>query len=54
MAFYTESDAVMLIAHSAKQGVPFEEYLRGVARSSRAKIAKVSMGLKSFEDTEDI
>jgi hypothetical protein len=50
----TEVDAVMLITHSAKQGIPFETYLKSVARVSRSRIAKVSKELKSFDDTEDI
>jgi hypothetical protein len=50
----TDLDAVMLITHSAKQGIPFEQYIRSVARVSRSKIAKISKELRSFEDVEDI
>jgi hypothetical protein len=49
-----ELDAMSLIGHAARSGIPFEEYLKKVARNARVKVRKVAEGLKDFEDAEEI
>ena len=43
-------DALAIITHAAREGVPVEDYLRSVARTTRSKVKKIGNGLRSFEE----
>jgi hypothetical protein len=43
-------DALAIITHAAREGVPVEDYLRTVARVVRVKTKKIGTGLRHFEE----
>jgi hypothetical protein len=43
-------DALAIITHAAREGVPVEDYLKSVARITRSKVKKIGTGLRSFEE----